>query len=451
VGAKQGKRPGRGGAPAAPRSRSAGLQRFALIVFGVLFVALFAGFAIAQGLGEPSVPSGDVALVEDVPGDVGHISQEEFDRAMLQAAGQAGLKKAPEPADKKYEEVQKAALGELLDAVWIQGQGEEMGIEVTPKQVETELEQIKQQNFKSDAAFKEFLKESHFTQEDVDKRVRLQVLSTKIQQELTESAAPASESEVEDYYEAAKSEQFTQPASRDIRAIVNKDAKKVEEAKAALEEDDSAKNWKAVAKKFSEDPFTKTTGGLQAGVTEESGRFPAAVEEAMFAAPLLKIEGPIKDKESSYIFEVDKETAEKVQTLKEVKSQISTQLTQQAQQEGFSEFVSAYQAKWTSRTFCADGFEIERCANYSNPSGHPTSAPPACYEEDPKGGRPEDCPAPVLANTPAIPGSVVALLKPQGERLPQRPRPVGLEESKEGAEAGLEGIVPGAAEEVPAE
>lgn len=449
MGARQGKKSGRGDKPASPRSKSAGLQRLGLIVFGVLFVALFAGFAITQGLGAPGVPAGDVALVEGVPDDVGHISQEEFDRALLQAAGQAGLKKAPEPADKKYEEVRDAAMGELLDAVWIQGQGEEMGIEVTPKQIETELEQIKQQNFKTDAAFQKFLKESHFNQEDVDKRVRLQILSTKIQQRLTEGAAPASDSEVEDYYNEAKATQFTQPASRDIRAIVNKDAKKVEEAKAALEKDDSAKNWKAVAKKFSEDPFTKTTGGLQAGVTEESGRFPATVEAAMFAAPLLTIEGPIKDKESTYVFEVDKETAEKVQTLKEVKSQISTQLTQQAQQESFSDFVSGYQSKWTSRTFCADGFQIERCSNYSSPNGHSANAPPACYEADPKGGRPEDCPAPVLANTPARPGSV-SILEPQGEKLPQRPRPVGLEEAKEGAEAGLEGIVPGATE-VPAE
>lgn len=432
------------GAKDGQRSKSAGRQRFGLVLFGVLFVALFAGFAIAEGLGDPSIPSGDIALVEDVPEDIGTISEEEFDRAMLQSALQSGLKKAPEPADKKYEEVKTAALGELLDSIWIQGEGEEMGIEVTPKQIETELEQIKQQNFKTEAAFKKFLEESSFTPEDVDKRVRLQILSTKIQQKLTEGAPPASESEVEDYYDAAKASQFTQPASRDIRAIVNKDGKKIEEAKAALEKDDSAKNWKVVAKKYSEDPFTKTTGGLQAGVTEESGRFPEEVEEAMFAAALLKIEGPIKSTTGTYVFQVEKETQEKVQELKAVKAQISSQLTQQAQQSSFAEFVSAYQSKWTSRTFCAEGFEIERCANYVG-SGHPASAPPACYEADPKGGRPADCPAPVLSVAPALPGSTTILL-PQGERLPQRPRPEGLEEGEEGAEAGLEGLPPGATE-----
>jgi parvulin-like peptidyl-prolyl isomerase len=438
VGAKDGQR----------NERYAGRQRFALVLFGVLFVALFAGFAIVQGVGDPGIPSGDVALVKGVPDEVGKVGQEEFERALLQKAPEFGLKKAPKPGDKKYDEVKTAALGELLDAIWIQGQGEEMNIEVTPKQIETELEQIKEQNFKSDAAFAKFLKESHFTPEDVDIRVRLQILSTQIQQKLTSGAPPASESEVEDYYDAAKSTQFTQPSTRDIRAIVNKDAKKVEEAKAALEKDDSAKNWKVVAAKYSEDPFTKSTGGLQAGVTEESGRFPDGVEAAMFAAPLVKIEGPIEDSAGSYVFEVEKTTPEKVQELKEVKAQISTQLTQQAQQSSFSEFVTSYQSKWTSRTFCADGFVTERCSNYVS-SGHPASAPPACYEADPKGGRPADCPAPVLALAPAVPGSV-SILAPQGERLPQRPRPAGLEEGKEGAEAGLEGLPPGATE-VPAE
>lgn len=429
------------------RSKSAGLQRLGLVSFGLLFVVLFVVVAASEGIGEPSVPSGDVVLVEGVPSEIGNISQEEFDLALLQAAVQAGLKEAPKPDDKQYEEVKEAALGELIDSVWIQGQAEEMGIEVTEKQIETELEQIKKQNFKTDAAFEKFLEESKYTAEDVDKRVRLQILSTQIQQKLTSNGPAVSESEVEEYYEAAKSSQFTQPASRDIRAIVNKDEKKLEEAKAALEKDDSPKNWKVVAKKFSEDPFTKTTGGLQAGVTAESGRFPENVEEAMFAAPPLQVEGPVQAPGGGYVFQVEKETEEKVQTLKEVKSQISTQLTQQAQQESFSNFVSSYQSRWRSQTFCAEGYEIDRCSN-DDGDGRPEGAPPACYEADPKGGRPEDCPAPVQANTPALPGSTT-LLTPQGERLPQRPRPAGLKE-EEGAEAGPAGLVPGGAE-VPVE
>ena len=37
------------------------------VVLAALLVVLFVGVAIAQGIGNPSVPSGDVAVVEDAP------------------------------------------------------------------------------------------------------------------------------------------------------------------------------------------------------------------------------------------------------------------------------------------------------------------------------------------------------------------------------------------------
>ena len=44
---------------------AAGLQRFALVLFGAAFIALFVIFAIAEGIGGPDIPEGDVALVEN--------------------------------------------------------------------------------------------------------------------------------------------------------------------------------------------------------------------------------------------------------------------------------------------------------------------------------------------------------------------------------------------------
>ena len=81
--------------------KSAGLQRLALLGFGALFVLLFLGFAIAQGLGDPSVPSGAVAVVEDAPDDLGTVTKDEFDRAFDQAAAAAKqVKPVPNRATK---------------------------------------------------------------------------------------------------------------------------------------------------------------------------------------------------------------------------------------------------------------------------------------------------------------------------------------------------------------
>lgn len=330
------------------------LQRLGLLVFGVAFVALFAGFAIAQGIGYPSVPSGDVALVEGVPSDIGHVSEADYRKSFLQTAAQAGLKSIPKPGDKKYEELKTSALSNLFDTIWIQGEAEELGISVTPKQVATQLAQIKKQNFKTEAEYKKFLKTSHFTQSDVNDRVKLQLLSTQIQQQIGNEVAVPSESQIKQYYEAAKSTQFTTPATKK----------------------------------------TKTTKAKPA----------------------------------------------QVQPFAQVKSQISSQLTQQAQQEKFAQFVANYSSKWQSRTFCASGYEIERCANFKG-SGHSASAPPTCYEASPKGGLPEACPAPIQQLAPQLPGSATILM-PQGQRLPQRPQPAGLKPTP--ATSGLGGLVPGA-------
>ena len=133
------------------QSRKLGRQRLALVVFGALFVVLFAGYAIADGIGQPSIPAGDVAIVQGVPEETGTVSEADFNRALLQQAAQAKLKAPPKPGEQKYEEMKTAALGELLDTIWIEGEAEELGISVTPKQIATELAQIKKTNFKTES------------------------------------------------------------------------------------------------------------------------------------------------------------------------------------------------------------------------------------------------------------------------------------------------------------
>lgn len=413
-----------------------------------MLVVIFVIFAVAQGIGAPSVPAGDAALVKGVPSGENTVSEAEVKRATAQqiaAAASESKGKAPKPGSKKYEELQKAAFGELLDYIWLRGQAEELGVSVTPKQIETELKAIKKTNFPTQKAYDEFLQKSHFTQEDVDKRVELQILSTEIQERVQQQSQPASAEEIKDYYEAEKDAQFTTPASRDVRIVVNEDKSKVEAAAKALEGDQSAENWKKVAVKYSSDPTTKSTGGLQKSITEEFVQGP--LKKAIFDHATGELVGPIKYQKNFILLEPVKLNPESAKSLSEVRSQISQTLTQQKQEEFFTEFVTEYQARWTARTFCASGFEDnERCSNFKG-SGHPSSASPACYEADPKAPA-KECPAPVTMTTPAIPGTVTES-EPKGERLVQRPRPLGLKEAAEGKEGALpEGVAPeGAAPE----
>jgi foldase protein PrsA len=437
VGAKRGQKSQRGRQSAGRGGR----QRLALVAFVAIFALLFVGFAVAQGIGAPSVPSGDVALVQDTPEDLGHVSEEQFEHVLEQQSVEKSLKKTPQPGDKKYDELKEAALGEILNAVWLEGEAEAMGITVTDKQVEVELEKIKEESFPTPAAYQKFLKESHFSQEDVNDRVRLQLLSTQVQEQINSEAPKPTSSQIEASYEAEKDEKFTTKESRDVRVVINEDKGKIEAAKKALDKDHSPAAWEEVVKKYSSEPAQAKEGGLQKGLTEELLQEP--LTKAVFGSATGEVVGPVKFEKNYLVLEVVKLNPAKTKTLKEAKPEIESTLTQELQQKYFTEFVTSYQSRWQSRTRCASGFTIKLCANYKG-SGHPENAPPACYEADPKTPATE-CPAPVTATQPALPGTVTDL-KPGGEQLPQRPYPA----PSKSAEAPAAGEAPpGAAEAAP--
>jgi parvulin-like peptidyl-prolyl isomerase len=416
----------------------AAVRRLGLIVFGAAFVVLFVVVAIAEGIGTPSVPSGDVALVTSVPAEVGEVSKQRFDHALVLAARQSGAKKVPKPGEAKYDELKETALNALFEAIWLQGQAEESGIEVSDAEIAKELKKLKKESFKSEAEFKKFLKESGYDKADVDERVKLQILSTQLQEQLKEAAPQPSKSQVEAYYEAAKATQFTTKPTRTIRVVVNKDKQKAEAALAALEKDDSATSWKKVAKRYSEDATTKESGGLKEGVQEGVEEEPLGAD--IFSAAEGQVIGPVKTKAGYTVFEVASSKPEEVEPLKKVESQVQATLAQREEQEYFTGFVEDFSTKWMQRTHCASGYVTERCADYKG-SGHPSTAPATCYEANPKGGLPEACPAPVFQLIPALPGTVTPL-EPKGKPLAQRPHPAGEPKEEAGIEGLPEGLVP---------
>jgi parvulin-like peptidyl-prolyl isomerase len=261
------------GQPASPTTK-----RIVGIVLGVILVLTFAAFA--TGLDNPDVPDGAVAVVEDV--DDGEITMDDFEASLEQVAASQGLRGGPpKPGDEQYDVFKEQAMSDLILQKWIQGEAADRGITASDREVDQELEQIKQQNFGSEKEYQRFLKESGFTEEDAIERVRLSVLSQKLQEQLVQRSEAVAQEDVEVLYEQQKS-QFEQPESRDVRVIVNKDEKAVEKARAELEQDDSADSWDRVAKKFSTDEATSGSGGLRENVIEGEGD--PAFDEAVFGA-----------------------------------------------------------------------------------------------------------------------------------------------------------------------
>jgi foldase protein PrsA len=332
----------------------------AAVVLAALLVVLLVVVAIAQGIGNPSVGSGDVAVVEDAPN--GHIPTAEFQPALEQAAALQGAKKVPPPSNPQYSALRDSAMSDLLLGRWVGGEAEERGITLSESEISNRLDQIVKQDFGGRKQFENYLKQAHFTPEQARERVELQLLSNEIQKQVLPQDPGVSNSEIEDFYKANLA-QFKQPEARDVRRILNKDQAKVERAKALLEQDDSPASWKKVAARFSTEDASKDIGGLVEGVTQ--GQSEPALEEQIFSASQGQLVGPFKGQSGYYLIEVEKITPAETTPLSDVSKQIGQQLAQGKQQQISQDFQQDFLEKWTSRTFCADDYLIDRCANFT--------------------------------------------------------------------------------------
>jgi parvulin-like peptidyl-prolyl isomerase len=423
-----------------------GARRSGLVIFGVLLIALFGGIAIAQGIGNPSVPSGDIALVEEVPGDAGNISKEQYERAFLQTWKRGGLQQAPEPGNAQYQQIKEAAINDNLDQAWLTGEAAELGVTATNREIDTEFQTIRQDQFPSEQAFQQFLKDSDFTLPEVRDRVELQVLSRKIEEQITSGVTEVPQDLIEQTYEDSK-DSFTTPETRDISLIVTDNAADAKKVEAALSENSDEKQFAKLARQYS--THGSSSQGGETVATE--GAFPDPAGSEIMSAPEGELVGPVEVDGDTYFFKVNRINPEETQTLEEVTPQLRQQLLPTLQQQAMTDFVEAYNSKWKARTFCAEGFIVERCDNFVG-DGRLESADPACYEDgasDP--AQPLACPAPVPLRAPQAPGgnSLDPFGVGGGGSLPQGPVPPG-DAAAAGAGAGAAGAGAGAVQ-IPAQ
>ena len=142
-------------------------------------------------------------------------------------------------------------------------------------------------------------------------------------------------------------------------------------AKSALQ---SGQSWDAIAKKYSIDPTTKDSGGLLTGIT--ANQEDAALSKAAFAAPLNKLEGPVKGQFGYYVFDVLKKTPATQETLTQATAAIKQTLTTQNQTAAEKAVATLTASQWKSSTFCSKLFAITDCANYVKPPASPTATAP---------------------------------------------------------------------------
>jgi foldase protein PrsA len=397
-------------------------------------VALFAG------CGDDSVPSDSVAKVGDT-----NITKAQFNHWLTAAAKQQaqttgqpvadvvtpdppnftqcvaakskqkvpkGTPK-PSPADLKaqckqeYEGLRDQTMQFLISAQWLTQEAKKRNITASDKEVQTTFEQQKKQSFPKEATYQKFLKSSGQTEADLLYRVRLSVLTNKLQQAIIKDKGKVTDAQITDYYNKNK-KRFAQPETRDLLVVLNP---KKAKAQAALKELKAGKPWKAVAKKYSTDDASKAQGGKLPNVTQ--GQQEKGFDTAIFSAPKGKVTGPVKTQFGYYVFKVTDVTPAKQQTLAQVKETIRNLLQSQNQQKALNDFVKDFQDSYKKKTNCASGYVVEQCKNAPKPKS--ATQPLNGGSPNTGGGTPQ---APQGGQVP--PGAAPQQAPPQGGAAPQQ-------------------------------
>lgn len=265
--------------------------------------------------------------------------------------------------EQQYKSLSTEVLGFLISSQWVLSEAESLGVKVSDAEVHKEFAKIKSTQFPKASEFEKFMQTSGQTVSDLLLRVKLNMLSSKIQKQVIKKESNVTKAQVKKYYEENKS-RFGTPEKRNVKIILTKTEG---QASAAKKEVESGKSFASVAKKVSIDPTSKANGGLLTEVVK--GEEEKALDEAIFSAKKGVLAGPVKTPFGYYVYEVVSIAPGSQQSLSQVESTVKHQLISTNEQQALSKFIKEFKKKWQDKTECRSGYSDPDCKGYKAPKG----------------------------------------------------------------------------------
>ena len=332
------------------------------VFFGTTIVALTLALALAAcgGDDEPrspeDVPPDAIALVGEEP-----IPKAELDELMGEAEQGYKAQKRPFPkaGTPEYENLRSQAIAYLVQRSQYEQEADEMGIEVTDEEVDKKVNDVvKEVANGSKKKFLDQLKQQGLTEEQVRENLRMQLLQTEIVEAVTKDVEVTDE-DVETFYEKNKA-QFTQPATRLVRHILIACKKPEECRRDKARADDvysqvrGGGNFAALARRFSEDPGSKSQGGRYQAV---KGQSVPEFDRVAFELDRGEISRPVKTQHGWHIIQATGEpTREKVTSLSTVRETVKNQLAQEKESKAVTRWLDGVKKEWEPKIVYAVGY-----------------------------------------------------------------------------------------------
>jgi parvulin-like peptidyl-prolyl isomerase len=319
-----------------------------LRVFSVLALSLGAVLlAAACGGGSDSVPNDSVAVVagED-------IKRSDFDALLNQAKAsyKAQERELPKAGTPEYTTLKNQIVQFLVQRVQFEQKATELGIEITEKQVDDRLADIKKQYFdNSDKKLQDQLKQTNTTLEQVKRDLRANLIQDALFAKVTADVT-VTDKEVRANYEENK-DQYGEPESRKVRHILVDKQERADDLYAQLQ---SGASFATLAKKFSKDPGSAAQGGE---LTVAKGATVPEFDELAFELDKNELAKPVKTQFGWHIIQAlsDVKPA-KVQPFAQVKEQIKQQLLQTKKNDKMTKWVEDVKKELGDQTTYQVGF-----------------------------------------------------------------------------------------------
>lgn len=325
-----------------------------------LLLAAVALAAAACGGDSGSVPSGAVAVVNGT-----EIPKSELDALIAQAkrSYEAQKQEFPKAGTPEYQSIQTQYVAYLVELEEFRQEAEELGIEVTEKDVDAAEQELVTSRFDGKRAeYVKALEAQGFTPEEYrEKALEVSALSKKLFDAVTKDVQ-VTDAEIAEYY-AQNQSQYGTPESRDVRHILiaEKNGSEVDFAASKRKADEiysqlrGGADFAALAKAESQDPGSKDSGGK---LTISRGQTVPEFDKISFELDTGELSKPVKTQYGYHVIEAVSDVRKATTTpLDKVRAGIRAQLLQQKRNEDMQQWVEDLRKKYEGKVSYAAGYE----------------------------------------------------------------------------------------------
>ena len=311
------------------------MKRFLLFAFASLAV-LAAG---CGGSSTASLASDDVAVVGSK-----EVTKDQFQQLMARAKKSYDAQKRdfPKAGSTEYEQLKGQAITFLVQQAEVEEQAEQLGVDVSDKDVDKEIARYKKQFYGgSDERYEKAVKQQGLTDEQARDAIRQQLVSKRVFDKVTGNLK-VTDADINAYYASHKS-QYVQPESRDVRHILVQKKSLADSLYAQLK---GGANFAKLAKRFSKDPGSAANGGK---LTVSKGQTVPQFDKTAFSLKKGQLSAPVKTQYGYHIIQaLSGIKAATTTPLSKVRASIKQQLEQQRKNDKITKWLED-----TKKDYCS--------------------------------------------------------------------------------------------------